>query len=81
MEVELKPETEQLLHQKFASGQYESLGQLIDEALRVLDAQELRKRKALAELKAAVAVGIADVDAGNIVPYDMKRFRDEAAGL
>jgi len=84
MNVSLTPELERLVNQKVESGMYSSAGEVVQEALHLLNLwDELRQRK-LEQLRKDIAVGIAQLDRGEARPLNLpemkrrlrKRLRD-----
>ncbi|QFS46726.1 type II toxin-antitoxin system ParD family antitoxin [Nostoc sphaeroides] len=71
MNISLTPELEQLVKDKVSSGKYNSVSEVMGEALRLLEERDacggLRLRirdKRLAELKAKIQVGIEELERG-----------------
>jgi antitoxin ParD1/3/4 len=62
--IDLPPELDRIVHEQVASGLYSDAGDVIREALRRLDAEEAATQ---AELHAALAPAIADLDAGRVL--------------
>jgi antitoxin ParD1/3/4 len=62
--VDLPPELDRVVREQVASGLYTDAGEVIREALRRLDADEAATQ---AELRAALAPALADLDAGRIL--------------
>ena len=79
MVVQLAPHVVELIRRKVATGHYRSADEVIEEAL---DALEQRDR--LARLRAAIAIGDAQLARGEGVPYsaqvmdEIEREADEA---
>ena len=79
MVVQLTPHVAELIRRKVAAGHYRSADEVIEDAL---DALEQRDR--LARLRAAIAVGDAQLARGEGVPYtltlmdEIEREADEA---
>ena len=71
MNVSLTPELERLIADKVDSGRYASASEVVREALRLLEGSDQERNAKLEALRAKVAVGIADADAG--------RFSDATA--
>lgn len=77
MSVTLSPHAEGLIQEKIAMGPYRSADEVIEEALRALD-----ERDRLAKLRAAIAVGDAQLARGEGIPYTselMDEIEREAA--
>jgi len=70
MEVQLTPELEALVALKVESGKYASAADVVGEALLLLQAADREEAKKLADLRAAIAEGIAQADRGEAVPFD-----------
>jgi antitoxin ParD1/3/4 len=68
MTISLTPELEQLVEEKVASGLYPSAGEVVREALQLLQARDERLR--LEELRSKILVGIEQLDAGRSVVLD-----------
>lgn len=64
MSVNLTPQVENLIRRKIAAGPYRSADEVIEEALPALD-----ERDRLASLRAAIAVGDAQLARGEGIPY------------
>jgi antitoxin ParD1/3/4 len=64
MTVTLTPQAEALIRQKVEAGPYRTADEVIEEALRLLD-----ERDRLTRLRAAIAVGDAQLARGEGIPY------------
>lgn len=76
MNVELPPRFEALVREKVASGLYDDASAVVQDALRLLD-----ERYRLDRLRAAIAVGDAQVARGEVVdwtPDFVERLKAEA---
>lgn len=62
--VSLPPELENRVRQHVESGLYSSASEVIREALRLFEAYQSAQAANLAALKADIAQGVADIDAG-----------------
>jgi antitoxin ParD1/3/4 len=69
--VTLGEDFEAFIQAQLDSGRYENAGDVVRDALRLL---EERERK-LAELDAALAIGLADIEAGRV--HDADKVLDE----
>jgi antitoxin ParD1/3/4 len=67
MNVNLTPELEELIHRKVASGLYNNQSEVVREALRLLAEQDRLREAHLAELRGALAEGLAQADRGELV--------------
>ena len=68
MNVTLAPELEHIVIQKLASGVYSSAGEVIREALLLLQEQDELMEYRLEELRQAVAVGLQQLRNGEGIP-------------
>lgn len=65
MHVSLTPQLEEMVRQKVASGLYNNASEVIREALRVLEEHDRVRHEAL---RAAVAIGYAQAERGEVRP-------------
>lgn len=66
MNVNLTPQLEEMVRQKVATGLYNSASEVIREALRLMGEQD---RVRLEALRAAVAVGLAQAERGEVAAW------------
>lgn len=64
MTLTLTPELEALIQQKIESGGYRDAAEVVHEALRRMDDQDR-----LARLRAAIAIGDAEIARGDVIPW------------
>jgi antitoxin ParD1/3/4 len=64
MVVTLSPEAEELVRRRLEMGPYRSVDEVIEEALQALD-----ERDRLVRLRAAIAIGDAQIARGEVIPY------------
>lgn len=64
--VSLPPELENRVRQHVESGLYSSASEVIREALRLFEAYQSAQAATLAALRADIAQGVADMDAGRV---------------
>jgi putative addiction module CopG family antidote len=79
MAVNLTPELEALVARKVADGVYSTEAEVIEAALRALEAVEDRERR-LAALREKAEIGLADLEAGRVSELtadDLKRMARE----
>ena len=62
MNISLTPELEQLVKDKVSSGKYNSVSEVMGEALRLLEERDRIRDQRLAELKAKIQVGIEELN-------------------
>jgi antitoxin ParD1/3/4 len=65
--VSLTPALEKLIQEKLNTGLYNSASEVIREALRLLEEQDLLRRMKLEELRRDIAVGIEEADQGKLI--------------
>jgi antitoxin ParD1/3/4 len=77
--ISLTPDLDDAIQRRIASGRYASQSEVIRAALRVLERDEEERARKLAALDAAIARGIADAEAGRVMPLDdaFARIRKE----
>lgn len=64
------------VEQAVASGQYQNASEVLREGLRLVQARDAEQAAKLAALREAVAVGIADIEAGRYMTFnDAKSLR------
>ena len=73
MAIELSPNLQMRIQKKIDEGEYADLNEVIAEGLNLIDS---RKEK-LETLRALIAEGVADVEAGRVVAYN-EEFRENA---
>lgn len=66
----LTPDMTERLGQAGMRGAYESVGDAMRQALLDWEEAEAHRERLRAELRDAVGVGLADVDAGRVKPFD-----------
>lgn len=71
LNVSLPPELENRVREHVASGLYGSASEVIREALRLFEAYQAVQSASLAALKADIAQGLADAEAGRVGAVDM----------
>ncbi|HLK56385.1 MAG TPA: type II toxin-antitoxin system ParD family antitoxin [Chthonomonadaceae bacterium] len=77
MTVTLTPEMEQLITKQVQSGYYSSPGEVILQALQLLNEQEQLRAIRLEELRKEIAVGVAQADRGETSPLDIEEIKAE----
>jgi antitoxin ParD1/3/4 len=64
------------VEQLVASGLYQNASEVLREGLRLVQAREAEQAAKLAALREAVAVGIADMEAGRYIEFDTAEALD-----
>lgn len=79
MNVSLTPELEKLVEAKIASGRFHSPSEVVEEALHLLEQQEIDREIDLKELRARMDQALAEADRGEFVDGEefMQRMLDE----
>lgn len=78
LNISLPAELESRVRQHVASGMYGSASEVIREALRLFEAYQAMQTASLEALKADVARGLADVQAGRVAPVAMNDVKARA---
>jgi antitoxin ParD1/3/4 len=65
MAIQLPPDVEERIRQKVQRGDFPDAGEVVREAMRLLDEQE----RQLAHLRAALQIGLDQLDRGEGVPF------------
>jgi antitoxin ParD1/3/4 len=68
--VVLTPHQNQLVDQLVTSGRYQNASEVLREGLRLIENRDMEYARRLEALREAVAVGVADFDAGNFQSFD-----------
>lgn len=75
LNVSLPPELENRVRQHVESGLYSSASEVIREALRLFEAYQGIQAANLSALKADIAQGVADIDAGRARALNMSSIK------
>ena len=78
LNVSLPKELEARVREHVASGLYGSASEVIREALRLFETYQSVQQSRLAELKANIEQGVADVKAGRVSPVNMADIKAES---
>ena len=65
MVVDLDPKTRALIQERVATGRFSDESEVVREAIRLLDQRERR----LAELRAELAIGMAQIERGDLIDF------------
>ncbi len=79
MNVPLTPDCEELIQKKVESGLYLSAGEVIREALHLLDERDRFHEFQLEDLRKAIQIGLDQADRGEIVdgPLAFEKIREK----
>lgn len=75
MNVSLTPKLENLVKQKVATGMYNSVSEVVREALRLLDERDSLQAMKLEALRKDIAQGIDSLDKGEGKPLDIEDIK------
>jgi antitoxin ParD1/3/4 len=75
MSITLPPRAEALLQKKMVEGGYDTPGQVIEEALQLLEERDWVRQRRLEELRKEIAVGLEQLDRGEYVIFDEDEVR------
>ena len=75
LNISLPPELENRVRRHVESGLYSSASEVIREALRLFEAYQGVQAANLASLKADIAQGVADIEAGRVRELDMNEIK------
>jgi len=78
LNISLPPELEARVRRDVESGRFNSVSELVGEALRMFDAYEDLRAAKLAGLRTDVAQGLADVAAGRVAEIDLPMLKQRA---
>lgn len=70
MNVELSPEMAKLVSRSVESGRYRSAGEVVEEALELLQTRDATRESRIQELRHALDEGLEDLDKGNAHSFD-----------
>lgn len=77
LNISLPAELENRVRDHVASGMYGSASEVIREALRLFEAYQIMQVASVASLKADIAQGLADVQAGRVGKADMVAIKTQ----
>jgi antitoxin ParD1/3/4 len=72
--ITLNDEHEQFIREAVDTGTFATKSEVVAIALEMLKVREELRRARRAELKREIDKGIADLDSGNVVPFDLEQF-------
>ncbi len=78
MNVSLTPQLESYVKQKVAAGMYNSVSEVMREALRLLEERDTLKGLRLEALRRDVQEGLDELDRGEGTPLDMDSIKAKA---
>lgn len=81
LNVSLPPELENRVRQHVESGLYSSASEVVREALRLFETYQNTRAANLAALKADIAQGLADIDAGNAREVSATNIKERGRAL
>lgn len=81
MNVSLTPRLERYVKQKVAAGMYNSVSEVMREALRLLEERDALKEMKLTALRRDIQDGIEELDRGEGMPLDMNAIKAKARAI
>lgn len=81
MNVSLTPQLENYVKQKVATGMYNSVSEVMREALRLLEERDALKATKLEALQKDIQLGIAELDRGEGTPLNMDDIKEKARAI
>ena len=75
MNVSLTPQLEEYIKQKVAKGMYNSVSEVVREALRLLEERDALQAMKLEALRKDIHQGLESLDNGQGKPLDMKTIK------
>ena len=72
--VTITPEMAERIKDAVATGQYASASEVVRDALEEWELSRQRRERALDELRAEIAKGLADIEAGHLVDLDAEEI-------
>ena len=81
MNVSLTPQLESYVKQKVATGMYNSVSEVMREALRLLEERDALKDMKLATLRSDLQEGIDELDRGEGTPLDINEIKAKARAM
>jgi antitoxin ParD1/3/4 len=81
MNVSLTPQLENYVKQKVAAGMYNSVSEVMREALRLLEERDALKDMKLAALRSDLQKGIDELDRGEGTPLDIDEIKAKARAM
>ncbi len=77
MKISLTPEHEAMVQEKVKSGMYHSAGEVICEALYLMQEQDQFRQMKLDNLRKKVAIAQEQYERGEVHPWDPEQFKKE----
>lgn len=81
MNVSLTPQLESFVKQKVAAGMYNSVSEVMREALRLLEERDALKSVKMEALRRDVHEGLSELDRGEGSPLDMDAVKARARAI
>jgi len=77
MNFSLTPSLEQYVRNRAATGDYNNASEVVREAIRLLKQQDEERTLKLERLRAAIQVGIHDMETGNSIEINSNKALDD----
>jgi antitoxin ParD1/3/4 len=72
MEVTLAPDIQEMVQRQIDTGRYPTADDVLREAMRLLSQRDAERRCRLEELRAEIAIGLADIERGDVADLDIE---------
>lgn len=77
MPVLIAPDVEEMLRQQAETGPYASTDDVLRAALRLLRERDADHQRRLEELRAEIAIGLADIERGDVAEWNVEEIKAE----
>lgn len=81
LNISLPEEMEKRVRQHVASGMYGSASEVVREALRLFEAYQAVRESSLTNLKADIAQGMANIEAGRVDDLNMEHIKQQGRDI
>jgi antitoxin ParD1/3/4 len=77
MKVFLTPDLEKLVNERVATGKYDSVDEVVREALHLLQEHDLQKHSRAEELRSKVLEGLNEIEKGKISRFSSREIKTQ----
>jgi len=75
LEIRLSPQLSEMIEEKIRAGQYTTPGEVVSDALRIVQEQEAVTAQDVEELRAEIAVGLAQLERGEGAAWNVEEVK------
>jgi len=75
MDISLSPDLEQFVQKRVESGNYQSVNEVVSDALRRLQERERPREALIEQLQREIAIGLEQADRGEVAPLDIEAIK------